>query len=171
MASNQSQRSEFQEILTRLDRIENGRPPVIPLIDPTANVIALTTEKERRQDDLRNTDRMWRDRLDAQTEKWRDKLDAERQRADANASKAEAGRLDALLLANTNNVALALAKQEAVTQEQARRLAVLEQNQYQAGGVNIQRTEQRGQSNVDRSLIVSIVLAAGAIAAAVIYHH
>jgi hypothetical protein len=141
------------------------------VIDPTANVLSLVAAANLRQDDLRNNDKDWRDRLDAQTEKWRDKFDAERARADREAQKAEAGRLDALLLANTNNVALALGKAEGVTQEQGRRLAVLEQNQYQTGGANLQRVESRGQSNVDRSLIVSIILAAGAIAAAVIYHH
>ena len=126
------------------------------VIDPTANVLSLVAAADRRQDDLRNNDKTWRDRLDSQTQKWRDKLDAERQRADANASKAEAGRLDALLLANTNNVALALAKQEAVTQEQARRLAVLEQNQYQQGGATIQRTEARGQGNFNISQAITI---------------
>ena len=128
--------------------------------DPTKNVSDQLDAAVKRQDDLRKNDRMWRDRLDAQTEKWRDKFDTERARADNLARAAEAGRLDALLGANTSNVALALGKQEAQAQAQDRRIAVLEQNQYQSGGRDIQRTEGR-QSN---QWVIGIIVAAAAIA-------
>lgn len=164
--------SQYQEILSRLDRIENGgRAPLIPLIDPTANVLAKVGDAVARLDDLRNNDRTWRDRLDSQTEKWRDKFDNLERSAAARALELEAGRLNALLAANTSNVALALEKQSAQAQAQDRRLAALEQNQYQSGGANIQRIEARGQTNVDRNLLISVVAIIGAIAAAVIYHH
>ena len=123
------------------DAKDDGKVTAANPIDPTANVLQLVAEAIKRQDDLRTMDRVWRDRLDLQTEKWRDKLDAERIRADGMALKAEANRLDALLLANTSNVALALGKQEGQAQAQDRRIAVLEQNQYQAGGKDIQRVE------------------------------
>jgi hypothetical protein len=134
----------------------------VAVIDPTKNVSDQLAAAVERLDDIRDNDRKWRDRLDAQTEKWRDKLDAERQRADGLARKAEAGRLDALLLANTSNVALALGKAEGVAGEQSRRLAVLEANQYQSGGANTQRAETRTQVNWDRSLLVAIFSAAAA---------
>ena len=161
--------ADLVELVGALQNIRNGNGHGI--VDPTVNVKSDIAASKERLDDLRVNDRMWRDRLDSQTEKWRDKLDAVESRANSTALVAEARRLDALLAANTSNVALALEKQGAQAQAQDRRIAVLEQNQYQSGGKDIQRTEARGQSNVDRSLIVSIILAAGAIAAAVIYHH
>ncbi len=146
-------------------------PTEFPIRDPTENVTDQLRAAVKRLDDLRKNDRMWRNRLDARTEKARVRLDMEREAGRTQAVRSEANRLDALLAANADNVALALSKQEAQALAQDKRIAVLEQNQYQAGGKDIQRVESRGQSNVDRSLIVSIVLAAGAIAAAVIYHH
>jgi hypothetical protein len=167
--------AQYTAIMAELTRLRGERPanPLpIPLIDPTANVTAQLGGAVLRLDDLRINDRIWRDRLDNQTEKWRDKLDAERVRADALALKAEAGRLDALLLANTSNVALALGKQEGTTLAQDRRIATLEANQYQSGGANQQRTVERSQGNVDRSLLVSIVgIIVGAGAAYLALHH
>jgi hypothetical protein len=64
-------------------------------------------------------------------------------RTEKDAKDAESKRIDALLVANTNNVALALEKQGAQAQAQDKRIAALEQNQYQGVGEKGQRGESR----------------------------
>ena len=91
-------------------------------------------------------------------EHWHERLEVQRERADKAAADGEARRIDALLVANANNVALALSKQEAQALAQDRRIAVLEQNQYQSGGKDLQRVEQRGDS---RFTITQLIALAG----------
>jgi hypothetical protein len=135
--------------------------------DPTTNVFELVAAEsrhqsemrvaaDRRQDDLRTKQEYCDNeiatiRIEAQKE-----LGAlESKMRDAQAL-AEQRRLDALLAANTSNVALALEKQGAQAQAQDRRIAVLEQNQYQSGGKDLQRTEQRTQGNFNLSQWISV---------------
>ena len=158
----QRSNSEFQEILARLRILQEatgGKAPVIPLIDPTANVIALQAASDRRQDDLRAAEFKRQDDLRTQAEHFNDKFAAERLRADGEARHAESGRIDALLVANTNSVALALAKQEAQAQAQDKRIAALEQNQYQGVGAGAQRTEGRQRNEWVVGIIIGIVVA------------
>jgi hypothetical protein len=124
----------------------------IPLIDPTANVLSLVAAAITRQDDLRQAENRRIDDLRKQAEHYTDKIAAERLRSEADAKAAEARRIDALLVANTNNVALALEKQSAQAMAQDKRIAVLELNQYQGVGAAGQRIEGRQQSqwNVDK---------------------
>ena len=103
-----------------------------PLTDPSLNVKELVELRAGYEAELRK-----------QAERWQERLDVQRDQGADERIKAEAGRIDALLVANANNVALALSKQEAQALAQDRRIAVLEQNQYQAGGKDIQRVEQR----------------------------
>jgi hypothetical protein len=152
---------QYQEILARLAAIQRDKRPDIPLIDPTANVLALVTAETKRQDDLRMAEFKRQDDLRVQAERFNDKLQAERQRADSEARRAEAGRIDSLLSANTNNVALALAKQESLALTFEKRIAVLEQNQYQGLGASGQRTEGRQQNQwiIGIVIVVAIFLA------------
>src|ERR1700674_403524 len=122
---------------------DDEQRPAIPLIDPTANVLSLVAAAIERQDDLRVAEFKRQDDLRNEEKHCRDQLDAERLRTDAEARRAESGRIDALLQANTNNVALALEKQGAQAMAQDKRIAALEQNQYQGVGATGQRTEGR----------------------------
>jgi hypothetical protein len=156
----------FNEIISRLRAIEdvlrNGRdkpPDKIPLIDPTANVLSLVSAAITRQDDLRKAEFRRLDDLRNQEQGYIAKLEEERQRANSESKKAEAGRIDALLAANTNNVALALEKQGAQATAQDRRISVLEQNQYQGVGREGQRTEGRQQSQWVIGLIIGAIIA------------
>src|ERR1700730_14653554 len=155
---------EFQEILSRLRDLQGkhdaAKAPVIPLIDPTANVLALVGAETKRQDDLRAAEAKRVSDLDAQAEKFHSKLEAQRQFFESEARKAEAGRIDSLLAADKANVALALAKQEAQAQAQDKRIAALEQNQYQGVGAGAARGEGR-QHN--QWLINVVLIVAGII--------
>lgn len=137
----------YQEIIARLEALRTATPTPIPLIDPTANVLEAMRTGTLRQDDLRELIAKYEEKLRLQGERYQERLDDERRRADTDAKIAESKRIDALLSANTSNVALALDKQSAQAAEQARRLSVLEQNQYQTGGRDIQRADTRAQSN------------------------
>lgn len=128
------------------------------LIDPTANVLGLVAAETKRQDDLRAAEFRRQDDLRIQAEHYNDKLYNERTRFDAEAKRAEAGRIDALLVANTNNVALALEKQGAQAQAQDKRIAALEQNQYQGVGASGQRIEGRQQSQWVIGVVVVIAI-------------
>jgi hypothetical protein len=138
-----SKDSAYAEIIARLRALQESKPPDIPLIDPTANVLSLVAAAIARQDDLRTAEFQRQDDLRKQAEYFNKQLVQERQRAEADAKRAEAGRIDALLVANTNNVALALEKQGAQAQAQDKRIAALEQNQYQGVGGKLQQTEGR----------------------------
>jgi hypothetical protein len=168
MSSKAPSSGEFDEIISRLRSIQqaqdsNGQdknkntPAPIPLIDPTANVLALLRAAATRQDDLRVAENKRIDDLRDQADKFNEKLATERLRADSESKRAEAGRIDALLVANTNNVALALEKQGAQANAQDRRIAVLEQNQYQGVGAGTQRVESRQTSQWLIGLIVGVV--------------
>jgi hypothetical protein len=154
--SQSNQSNEYQDIIRRLSEIERAvgvndkAPAKIPLIDPTANVLALVAAETKRQDDLRTL-----------AEKFQDKIDVERTRTDSDAKRAEADRIDALLAANKNDVALALAKQQAQAEAQDKRIAIVEQNQYQGVGGKEQRTESQHRSEWLIGLIVVIAGALG----------
>jgi hypothetical protein len=138
--------AQEQDILFRLTALEAAlkeKAPVIPLIDPTANVLSLVAAAITRQDDIRALETRRQDDLREQGERYLEQLATERQRAEMAAKVAEAGRIDALLAANTNNVALALEKQGAQAQAQDKRIAALEQNQYQGVGGKMQQSENR----------------------------
>jgi hypothetical protein len=147
--------SEYREILARLDALKE-RTPLIPLIDPTSNVKELVEMERRHHNEMADAARQRQDDLRSQSEHYNEKLAAERLRSEAEAKKAEAGRIDALLAANTNNVALALEKQGAQAQAQDKRIAALEQNQYQGVGGKLQQTEGRQQSQ----WVIGFILAA-----------
>ena len=157
--------SGFQEeVIARLKSIQGDgaheKPPVIPLIDPTANVLSLVAAAIARQDDLRTAEFRRQDDLRVQAERFNDKLTAERQRADGEARNAESGRINSLLAANTNNVALALAKAESQTSALEKRIAVLEQNQYQGVGASGQRAESGASTRwtIDKILMLAVAI-------------
>jgi hypothetical protein len=166
MSGTPNLQGEFDEIISRLKSIQQSQdggqntdkhiPAPIPLIDPTANVNELVKGEVKRLNDLRTADLEWEKVLRELGEKWSDKLQTERQRADGEARKAEAGRIDSLLAENKNNVAIALAKQELQASAQEKRIAVLEQNQYQGVGAGTQRTENRQISQWVIGLIVGV---------------
>jgi hypothetical protein len=119
MAGDHGTTTDFQEIITRLDALKRvadngeGKPPVIPLIDPTANVLSLVKAETQRQDDLRACELRRQDDLRNQGAMYEGKLAiAESKRLDALAGQ-EARRIDALLSAAANNVALASQKADA----------------------------------------------------------
>jgi hypothetical protein len=157
-----------EEVLARLRDLKTGQRhngvehPQIPLIDPTANVLALVSAETKRQDDLRMAEFKRQDDLRKQAESFQARLLGERLSAEKEAKRAEAGRIDALLAANTNNVALALEKQGAQAQAQDKRIAALEQNQYQGVGATGQRGENRQQYQwligVAAGLAIAIIL-------------
>jgi hypothetical protein len=117
-------------------------------IDPTANVLSLVAAAMKRQDDLRE-----------QSEKFYEKLMVQRADFEREAKRAEASRIDALLAANTNNVALALEKQGTQAAAQDKRIAAVEQNQYQGVGATGQRSEGRQQYQWAIGLIGGLALA------------
>lgn len=135
----------------------NGKHPII---DPTANVLSLVAAEGRRQDELRTAEGRREDDLRAQSEKFNDKLAELRRFFETSARAAEAGRIDALNLANKNEVALALAKQEAQAIAQDKRIAAVEQNQYQGVGAGTQRIEGRQHTQwlINAALIVAGML-------------
>lgn len=135
--------ASLEEILSRIRALQEESPSKIPLIDPTANVLSLVTAAMARQDDLRL----------AETRRIDDLL-TERRQTDSDAKRAEAARIDALLAANKNDVALALAKQQAQAEAQDKRIAIVEQNQYQGVGATGQRVLGRQSSQWIIGLLV-----------------
>jgi hypothetical protein len=102
--------------------------------DPSANVIRLVELGAQRQDDLRAAADRRQDDLRDLTTTWRDKFAALQVTHQHELAANEQGRIDALLEANTNNVALALSKQGDQALAQDKRIATLEQNQYSGAG-------------------------------------
>jgi hypothetical protein len=159
--------TQDSDILARITALESAiksKAPVIPLIDPTANVLSLVAAAITRQDDIRTLETRRQDDLREQAERYIEQLAMERQRAEMAAKVAEAGRIDALLEANTNNVALALEKQGAQAQAQDKRIAALEQNQYQGVGGKMQQTESRESNQWKTGIIMGLIVAAVEIA-------
>jgi hypothetical protein len=162
------QLSEYREILLRLDALKD-KTPQIPLIDPTANVKELVEMERRHHNEMAEAAQKRQDDLREQAERFTEKLFAERRIADGEAKRAEAGRIDALLVANTNNVALALEKQGAQAQAQDKRIAALEQNQYQGVGASGQQREGRQQNQWTFQQTLTILAIAIAIASFVVH--
>jgi hypothetical protein len=173
----QGSESKFQQILDQLKDIkivvsgntQDKAPEKIPLIDPTANVLALVKAETQRQDDLRSAEFKRLDDLRVQAEKFNDKLDTERRRTESDAKKAEADRIDALLSANKNDVALALSKQQAQAEAQDKRIAIVEQNQYQGAGRQGQQTENRQHSQWLIGVAITMALGLGALLVKVLF--
>jgi hypothetical protein len=203
----QATRGDVPEILIRLKRLEDAstetKPPSIPLIDPTANVLSLVAAAIQRQDDLRRTEFKRLDDLREQAEKCahevravelqaqKDLAGAESKRIDA-ITLAESRRLDALLAAATNNVALASEKAGAqaatlaasvassaealrnqvastsagtttlitqVRESLEKRLQIVEQNQFAAGGASMQQASGRKRNEWAVGIIVVVGVA------------
>jgi hypothetical protein len=198
--------SDFQEILARLEAMRlsvlGEKAPVIPLIDPTANVLSLVAAAIARQDDLRLAEFRRVDELRIKAEECQHEVEAVRSQALkdlANAESkridaltlAESRRLDALLAAASNNVALAsekagaqaatlaasvassaeaLRNQVAATSQATnalitqvresleKRLQIVEQNQFAAGGANLQRSEGTMRNQWTIGIIIGICL-------------
>lgn len=157
--TNGARASELEEFLSHIKSLWQDANRVV---DPTANVLRDIAAAITRQDDLRKAEFTRQDDLRKQAEYYTEKLAQERQRSEAEAKKAEAGRIDALLVANTNNVALALEKQSSQASGQDKRISALEQNQYQGVGVTMQSREgmARGQWTVDKILSIIAILVA-----------
>lgn len=174
--------------LREVSRTKQPLSPTLPLIDPTANVLSLVSAAITRQDDLRLAEnkrmddvrRLENKRLDdlrKLEETYIDKIDKERhatedrlQKKDAEAKKAEVDRVDALLAANKIDVALALAKQQAQAEAQDKRIAIVEQNQYQGVGGKTQQLEGRQQSQWAVGVIVTLALGIGAGVMGILMH-
>ena len=165
---------EFLESIERLKALqslgkENGHGGGKPNIDPTANVLEALRTAVARQDDLREQAEKYQERLRVQDNAWQTRFDVERQRADTEARRAEAGRIDSLragdaaaiqqALSTASTAALALQSQvttsastlaqaAAVTKDaQDKSIAALQLIQAQSGGTlsgrEVQRTEGR----------------------------
>ncbi len=132
--------------------------------DPTSNVLDLVAAEGRRQDDLRIAEGRRQDDLAEIREKHGRELDLQRERAANAARSEEASRINQLLAASTSNVALALEKQSAQALAQDRRIAVLEQNQYQSGGRDLQRGQERQINQWTVGLIVGVAVVAAEVA-------
>jgi hypothetical protein len=167
---------------------EEKPPDKIPLIDPTANVLSLVKAAIERQDDLRIAEarrfddiRKIEERCSVEVGALRDKLtEAESRRIDA-VNLMERSRVDAVQAEQKAAVALASEKTSAqaatlATQLSAtatttaaqiatlgdslgKRISVVEQNQYQAGGATQQRGEGRQQNQWVIGLAVIIGIA------------
>lgn len=171
-------------------------PEKIPLIDPTANVTALVLAVEKRLDDARASDakhnadiRALEQHCATEVSELREKLaEAQLQRIDALAL-AEKTRIDAKISQGEQSVALtaerttaqaaalatavsasaealrlAAAQQNDVTTKAIR---ILEQNQYQSGGRDVQRVDSRASVTA----IVPWVVAGGAVLAFMLSHY
>jgi hypothetical protein len=112
--------SEFKEILVRIAELQQAvtgnRPPVIPLIDPTANVLSLVAAAIARQDDLRSAENKRQDDLRTMTDRCIHEIEIVRQHALADLAAAESKRIDALALAEKSRIdALIKAQESAVS--------------------------------------------------------
>jgi hypothetical protein len=189
------------EILQRVKAIQDalgdsGRPPVIPLIDPTANVTALVLAEAKRQDQLREINdkhnveiRSIEQHCATELDALREKLaDAQLQRIDALAL-AEKTRIDAKISQGEQNVALTAerttaqaaalatamtASAEALRLSSAQQndvttkaIRILEQNQYQSGGRDVQRQETR----LSTSALLPWIVAVGGVIAYLASHY
>jgi hypothetical protein len=127
-----------------------------PFFDPTQNVLNLVAAETKRQDDLRAAEGRRLDELRAQAERYQNDLRDQVEKYQGKLDRAEANRIDALLAANTNSVALALARQELQTQAQDKRVAALE----------IARGEQMGKAAAYASIAAFL-----GVVAAIIGHY
>jgi hypothetical protein len=190
--------TEFQEIISRLRELQedsdgrgnksNDKTPVIPLIDPTANVISLMAASNLRQDDLRNAEKEFQEKIRVikqECDKEKDQLKeqlriAESSRIDA-VNLAERNRIDANVAQGKADVALASEKAAATaitlagsvvasakalsdtvantTTIQDKRLTALEQNQYQGTGGTMQRAAGRQEMQWLIGIVMVLVLA------------
>ena len=123
-------------------------------------MLALVAAETKRQDDLKAAESKRVDDIRKIIDKYQDKIYDERRKADSEAKAAEAGRIDALLVANKNDVALALSKQQAQAEAQDKRIAILEQNQYTGVGRQGQALESRQRSEWITGLVIGGIVAA-----------
>jgi hypothetical protein len=120
----ENQQDAVLEILARVKEIqvknEEGRqnktPDPIPLIDPTANVLALVKAETKRQDDLRAAEGLRLDQLRIQAENCAKEISAVQLKAQEDLVAAESRRIDALTVAESRRIdALLSAAANAVT--------------------------------------------------------
>lgn len=185
-AAKESDGDMLREILSLL-RTGAVHPPVIPLIDPTANVKEALAGAVKRVDDIRDRDndharelRNLEERCGKEVSDLKEKLaQAETRRIDAS-NLAESRRVDAVLAEQKAAVALASEKSAAqATALDARasasaealragaasanaaldmRITRLEQSQYQIGGRDQQRDTQGAQANATKALWIGLIV-------------
>ncbi len=188
--------SVLEELLVYLKR-DNGQKDKIPLIDPTANVKDALAAAVTRLDDIRSVDSSHVKEIREIQEKHQIELTAlrnelltkESQRLDA-VNSAERSRVDSQFLNTANALALANEKQSTaatalaqsvITSAEVLRAAAaaqtatftaairtLEQNQFQNTGRDVQRTENRTQSNWTIERVLAIVFFLATLAMAII---
>ena len=165
----------FREILEILKRLPASGPQAA--VDPTANVLEHVRGSVNRIDDIAKLREIFatekqrmNERHDDQMGRLREKLAESEKESAKNASKAESRRVDALLSAASAAVALASKENAVLTATLAtqtaslrgdmdNRMRVVESQQYASGGRDVQRVEERGQSNVDRGRSTGIIVA------------
>lgn len=181
---------EFLESVERLKALQSlgkenghgdGKPAAV--VDPTANVLEALRTAVSRQDDLREQAEKYQERLRLQDNSWQTKFDVERLRADSEARKAEAGRIDALragdaaaisqALQTASTAALALQSQvvtsaatlaqaAAVTKDtQDKAIAALQLIQAQSGGTLSGREVQQREGRQSNQWIIGLALFGG----------
>ena len=169
--------AEILSLLRALKKNGDEQPSPISLIDPTANVLKHVEGAVKRLDDLVASTDKWSERVRRMEREHevglaalRDQLrEAEAKRLDAERA-AEARRLDSVNAETKAAVALATERATTTASTLATNLATttlaqndrmsrLEQQMYQSGGRDVERGVQKGQSNVDRALLVSLTVA------------
>lgn len=107
---------KHQEILSRLDALKeaNGRekPFPIPLIDPTANVLALVAAETKRQDDMRAAEGRRQDELREKTDKCAHEIRVVEKEAVQRLAEVEARWRDAAGLAESRRIDSNMATQQ-----------------------------------------------------------
>lgn len=92
------------EILARLRALEDAnrasKPPNIPLIDPTANVLKFVENEVKRLNDLRESDNSWSEKFQTSEERHHREISELQEKL----RLAESNRLDAVNLAERNRI-------------------------------------------------------------------
>jgi hypothetical protein len=112
---------ELDEIISRLRSIQEvqkdgkedkDKPPAVPLVDPSLNVLALVAAGNLRQDDLRIATDKRIDDLRTQQQMYEAAIQKVREKAQQDLSAAESKRIDAINLAETRRLDAVLAEQK-----------------------------------------------------------
>jgi len=160
---------------------KNNRQPKLPVIDPTKNVMSLVAAEAKRQDDLRAAENRRIDDTRLLQKEYERELRIVRAEYEQRLSKAESVRVDALATAESrridavlssmkadvtlaNEKAAATAATLAATVSETRnaldkRLAAVEQNQYQQGGAQSQSSQEQRNRQWVIGVVVAIFLA------------
>jgi hypothetical protein len=125
MDSDHSKAADFREILSRLEDIRKAAndvgkynktrddPEPIPLIDPTANVLALVGHAMQRQDGLREAESRRLDELRLKQAECDKEIEVVRSQAQKDLSQAESKRIDASNLAESRRIDAVLTEMKA----------------------------------------------------------